>query len=250
MTKLQVLYTHNYHLTAAQCNAQSELAPSQLVQQIIEVATEHADLLGVGFRDLQRNDNLWVLSRVAFEMKRFPHLLEDYSLTTWIEAYNRHFSERNFEITGADGEVLGYARTIWVAINMQTRRPADLSYISYISKTVSDHPCPIEKQGKIRPVSPPQIVHEYTFRVSDIDLNRHVNSTRYVELILNQMDLGDFDDYYLHRFEIEYRQEAHYGDTVEVASTLMDNGLLTAINLGTSTVCLARSVMAKRNQTT
>ncbi len=86
MTQLKVLHTHHYHLTAAQCNAQSELAPSQLIQQIIEVATEHADILGVGFKDLQRHGNLWVLSRVAFEMKRFPRLLEDYSLTTWIEA--------------------------------------------------------------------------------------------------------------------------------------------------------------------
>lgn len=247
MKRLQVLYTHDFHLTAAQCNAQSELAPPQLVQQIIEVATEHADLLGVGFRDLQKNNDLWVLSRVAFEMKRFPRLLEDYSLTTWIEGYNRHFSERNFQIRSANGEVLGYARTIWVAINMQTRRPADLSYISYISETVSDFPCPIEKQGKIRMTPPAQIVHEYTFRVSDIDLNRHVNSTRYVELILNQMDLADFDDYYLNRFEIEYKQEAHYGDTVEVASRLVDNGLVTSINLGPHTICLARSIMKKRS---
>ncbi len=250
MTQLKVLHTHHYHLTAAQCNAQSELAPSQLIQQIIEVATEHADILGVGFKDLQRHGNLWVLSRVAFEMKRFPRLLEDYSLTTWIEAYNRHFSERNFEIRSGSGEILGYARTIWVAINMDSRRPADLSYISYISETVSDHPCPIDKQGKIRPIDPPQIVLEYTFRVSDIDLNRHVNSTRYVELILNQMNLADFDDYFLSRFEIEYRREAHYNDTVEVASSLVDNGLLTAINLDGQTMCLARSVMAPRENKT
>lgn len=246
MKPLQVLYTHNYHLTAAQCNAQSELAPSQLVQQIIEVATEHADILGVGFRDLQRAGNLWVLSRVAFEMKRYPRLLESYSLTTWIESYNRHFSQRNIEIRGENDEIIGYARTIWVAINMETRRPSDLSYISYISETVSDHPCPIEKQGKIRQAETPQIVHEYTFRVSDIDLNRHVNSTRYVELILNQMDLADFDDYYLQRFEIEYKQEAHYGDRVEVASTLAEPGMITAINLDGSAVCLARAVMGER----
>ncbi|MCM1292202.1 MAG: thioesterase [Bacteroides sp.] len=246
MPELQVLYTHQYHLTAAQCNAQGELAPAQLVQQLIEVSTEHADLLGVGFRDLQKHDNLWVLSRVTFEMKRFPHLLEDYSLTTWIEGYNRHFSERNIEIRSAEGEILGFARTIWVAINMHTRRPADLSYISYIKETVSEHECPIAKQGKIRPVDPPQIVHEYTFRVSDIDLNRHVNSTRYVELILNQMDIADFDEYYLHRFEIEYKHEAHYNDTVEVDSAMSGDSLITAIVGKGNTICLARSTMKPR----
>lgn len=64
------------------------------------------------------------------------------------------------------------------------------------------------------------------------------------------MNLADFDDYFLSRFEIEYRREAHYNDTVEVASSLVDNGLLTAINLDGQTMCLARSVMAPRENKT
>lgn len=244
---LQTLYQHTYDLTAAQCNAQGELAPAQLVQQIIEVATEHADRLGVGFKDLEKTGTLWVLSRIAIEMSAYPRLMDRYTLSTWIEGYNRHFSERNIEIRHADGHIFGYARTIWVAIDIHSRRPADLTAISYISDTVLDRPCPIEKQGKIRPVEPPQIVHDYTFRVSDIDINRHVNSTRYVELIMNQMDLGDFDDFFLHRFEIEYKQEAHYGETVEVDSALTSDGLITRLTIGERTITLARSVMAPRN---
>ena len=243
------LYTRSYCLTAAQCNAQSELAPAQLVQQIIEVATDHADMLGVGFKDLEKTGTLWVLSRVAIEMESYPRLMDNYSLSTWIEGYNRHFSERNIEIRHADGHQLGYARTIWVAIDLRTRRPADLSAISYISDTVLDRPCPIARQEKIRPIEPPQIVHDYTFRVSDIDLNRHVNSTRYVELIMNQMDLADFDEYYLHRFEIEYKHEAHYGETVEVDSALTSAGdLITRLAIGDRTISLARSQMRPRCQ--
>lgn len=248
MTQLPVAHTHHYYLTAAQCNAQRELAPAQLVQQIIEVATEHADALGVGFKDLQRDGNLWVLSRVAFEMKRYPHLLENYSLTTWIESYNRHFSERNIEIRAENDEIIGYARTIWVAINIETRRPADLSSIFHISETVCDRPCPIAKQGKIRTSATPQIVHEYTFRISDIDLNRHVNSTRYVELILNQMDIADFDEFFLSRFEIEYKHEAHFNDTVEVASVISTDTMTSAINFEGTTMCAARSVMSPRSE--
>ncbi|MBO4955072.1 MAG: acyl-[acyl-carrier-protein] thioesterase [Muribaculaceae bacterium] len=239
-------YTHRYTLTAAQCNAQGELAPAQLVQHIIEVATEHADELGVGFERLARDGNLWVLSRIAIEMDRYPRLFEEYALTTWIEGYNRHFSERNFAVTGPGGEVLGYARTIWVAINMESRRPADLSSIEYIRETVSPRECPMAKQGKIRAIDPPQIVHDYRFRVSDIDVNRHVNSARYVELILNQMDLADYDECMLRRFEIEYRREAHYDDTVEVCSAMGPDGLVTAIMLGDEAVCLSRAVMLPR----
>lgn len=248
MENLPILYKQHYRLTAAQCNAQMELAPAQLVQQIIEVATLHADALGVGFKRLAEDGNLWVLTRVALEMKRYPRLPEEYELITWIEGYNRHFSERNFEIVSADGEALGYARTIWMSINLKSRRPADLSDISHIASTVSDKECPIARQGKIRLIDPPQIVHEYTFRVSDIDLNRHVNSTRYVELILNQMDLADFDDGYLARFEIEYKREAHYHDMVEVASAIVPEtgALVTGLTVEGNVICCARSLMLPR----
>lgn len=215
------------------------------------MATEHADALGVGFKRLAEDGNLWVLSRIAIEVRRYPRVLEEYSLTTWIEGYNRHFSARNFELRGADGAVLGYARTIWVAINRDSRRPADLSGISYISDTVSDYPCPMERQGKIRSVDPPQIVHDYTFRVSDIDFNRHVNSARYVELILNQMDLSTFDECYLSRFEIEYRREAHFNETVEVSSAYVGDALVTDISRpgdGSDNICLSRLLFTPRAQ--
>ncbi len=242
------VYTHTYRLTAAQCNAQSELAPAMLVQQIIEVSTEHADLLGIGFERLRHDDNLWVLSRIAFEMKRYPRLLEHYSLSTWIEGYNRHFSERNFEIRGEGGEVLGYARTVWFSINMTTRRPANLESITEIARTISDHPCPIERQGKIRPVNPPQTVHNYTFMLSDIDVNRHVNSARYVELILNQFTLDTFDECFLSRFEIEYKHECHFGKQVEVCSAFDRDATVTAIMLADTPICLARSILTMRDK--
>lgn len=248
MTQLQKHYTRRYRLTAAQCNAQRELAPAMLVQHIIEVATEHADALGVGFKNLAANGTLWVLSRCAFEVRRFPRLLEEYSLTTWVEGYNRHFSERNFEIRGEGGEVIGFARTIWVSIDMATRRPANLSGFDFLQEVVSDKECPISRQGKLRPIEPPQMCHPYRFQVSDIDVNRHVNSSRYVELIINQMDQDTYDRFFVSRFEIEYRHEAHYGDEVEVCSAFSAEGdaLLTSINLDGQTVCLARSVTSPR----
>ena len=39
----------------------------------------------------------------------FKYYILEYTLRTWIEGFNRHFSERNFEITGLGGEVLGQA---------------------------------------------------------------------------------------------------------------------------------------------
>lgn len=239
-------YTHRYFLTAAPCNPQKELALPALVQQIIEVATEHADILGVGYTRLSKDHNLWVLSRIVIEMDHYPHMHEHYSLTTWIEGYNRHFSERNFEIRGEDDKVIGYARTIWVAINIDTRRPADLSGIASLAVTASDRPCPIDRIQKLRPVAEPQIVNEYVFRVCDIDFNRHVNSTRYIELIIDQLDLATLDSYFISRFEIIFQNEAHFNDHVTVQSAFGEEALASEIRLDDRTICLSRMFFTKR----
>lgn len=239
-------YTHRYFLTAAQCNPQKEIALPALVQHIIEVATEHADILGVGYSRLKEDHNLWVLSRIAIDMDHYPRMHEHYSLTTWIEGYNRHFSERNFEIRGEDDQVIGYALTIWVAINMDTRRPADLSGIASIAYTVSDRPCPIDRIQKIRPVDTPQISNDYVFQVSDIDFNRHVNSTRYIELIIDQLDLPTLDTYFISRFEIVYQHEAHFDEQVRVISSFGEEALTTEIRDDAKTMCMSRMFFNKR----
>lgn len=245
---LQKVYTRRYHLTAAQCNGQRELSPAMLLQHIIEVATDHADALGVGFRNLAADGVLWVLSRCAFEVKRYPRILEDYSLSTWGESYNLHFSQRNFEIRDSEGSTIGYARTVWVAIDLNTRRPASLSNFDYLEQIVSDKECPIAPQGKIRPSRVPQMSHPYTFQVSDIDINRHVNSARYAELVINQLDLDTYDRLLVSRFEIEYRRETHFGDTVEVNSTITPGGdtMETAITAPDGPACLCRLTLSQR----
>ena len=74
--------------------------------------------------------------------------VQHYSLSTWIESYNRHFSERNFEITDSEGNPIGYARTIWVVIDLSTRESQDISALQYIRENVSDKICPIDKLSK------------------------------------------------------------------------------------------------------
>lgn len=208
-------YTESFFLTPGECNAQQVMPVSLLVSRIIEVATGHANSWGVGYSALKANNEAWVLSRVTIEMTRYPGVNENYSLTTWIEGYNRRFSERNFAVTDGEGNVIGYARTIWVAINTITRESADISQFAYIVNNISGRPCPIEKQSRLRPVESTR-ASKYVFKYSDVDLNRHVNSVRYIEHLLNLWDLDFYDNHVIGRFEIAYMKECLYGMEVEI----------------------------------
>ena len=212
-TKMEKLYSKNYYLNAGECNTEGELPMWALVGHIIEVATLHANSWGVGYAHLIKHNQAWVLSRVTVEMQRYPRVDEHYTITTWIEDYNSYFSQRNFEIQDAEGHSLGFVRTIWMVIDLAKRTGADIADLSYLHENVSNRPCPIEPQERLRPLSGGETT---THRVSytDCDFNRHMNTVRYVELLMNQFDLSFFDKFHLQRVELAFLKETRYGEEV------------------------------------
>ena len=51
--------------------------------------------------------------------------------------------------------------------------------------------------------------YRYTFRYSDIDFNRHVNTLRYICVILNMFPLEFYDSHFIGRFEITFMKETY-----------------------------------------
>lgn len=208
--------SRTYTLLAGESNAEGKMPVTLLASRIIEIASVHANALGIGYAALIEKNVGWVLSRLSIEMRRYPVINEQYTVSTWIESYTRRFSERNFKIFAADsGEVLGYARSVWVPMNFATRSLADLSVFDNSQIEPLGDLCEMDK---VRRIEMPAAAEEepYTFRYCDIDFNRHVNTVRYVEMIINNRTLADYDRYLISRLELSFRHEAVYGQTAQI----------------------------------
>lgn len=211
--------TYRYTLTPGGSNAARRLPLSLLVTQIIDIATAHANRLGFGSEVMDPQGIGWVLSRLTVEMTRWPATDTDYTITTWIESWNRRYSSRCFEVQDAQGNTLGYIRTIWMIIDVNTHRSVTTDCLNYNDALRSERPCPIPLQDKHISLEKLEDNHDggiltrtkYRFRYTDIDFYRHVNTVRYIELLLNQYTLQEFDNYWISRFEIAFMREALYG---------------------------------------
>lgn len=222
------LYRHDFFLTAGECDATGHMPATLLTARIIEVATEHANALGIGYAQLITKNIGWVLSRLSFELKRWPGINENYTLLTWIEGYNRRFSERNFAILDGDGNEIGLARTVWSAIDFAKRTGADLSEFERDSFPIYDRPCDMDKCPRIAPLGPDAEKEHYTVRYCDIDFNRHFNTVRYVELLLNRWPIEHYDAHSLRRLDIMFHRECRYGEVLEIRSAGDDIELMRA----------------------
>ena len=240
-------HKHTYHLTAGECDATGSLPLPLLVERLIEVATEHANMLGIGYDRLKLSGISWVLSRMSVEMSRYPAINDTYSITTWIESFNHRFSERNMCITDAQGHIIGYARTVWAAIDFRRRSMADLP--QDVSLPVGQYPCPINKMPRMFPISQECAEFEYTFRYCDLDFNRHVNTVCYIELILNRWSLADYDARIISRFDIMFSKECHFMESVNVRTLQTEPVSECELIRGDERVVAARITWAPRVDT-
>lgn len=211
-------------LIAGQTDAMGLMPLTSVTQQLIELATLHANDLSIGATDLSTQQLGWVLSRLSIEMKRYPGVNENYTLTTWIEGYNRHFSDRCFEMRNSDtGELLGQMRSVWTAIDVKKRTVADLTAFEPEQFPLGSRKIDIEKVERCGVLPETASRQTYTFKYCDIDFNRHVNTVRYLTLLLNHWSLEHFENNEIRRIDLCFHHECYYGEEAELRVFTSDN---------------------------
>lgn len=214
------LHTRSALLTAADCNAQLEM-PMPLLEQIaVEVATDHAALLGVGYSRLNADGLAWVMLRFAAEVDRMPRVNEVYRIDTWVESFNRRFSRRDFLLSVGQGDEclpIGRLSTVWGVIESATRRAATLDGLEALTDVASPRNLPFARQPRLRDADfDAATTRDYNVVVSDIDSNRHLTAARYMELMLDMWPLEWFDAMTPSSLEIAYNNEARFGDRLTI----------------------------------
>lgn len=156
---------------------------------ILNTAGADAHGKGFGVDTLSADNHSWVLSRMAIEFDRRPTQYTDYTISTWISDYGRVLSTRNFTLCDASGVDFGRAVSQWAMIDLRSRTAVDLSWVGDAhADAIVQEPSPTERPRKIRSVTPTQCT-EHRVVYSDIDFNRHVNTMRYIEMMLDQLPI-------------------------------------------------------------
>lgn len=235
--------TYNFVAEPFHVDFTGRLTLGVLGNHLLNSAGFHATERGFGIAELNEDNYTWVLSRLAIELEEMPMQYEPFSIQTWIENVYRLFTDRNFAIIDKDGRKIGYARSVWAMISLNTRKPADLLTLhgGSIVDYVCDEPCPIAKPSRIK-VQATESVASLKAKYSDIDINGHVNSIRYIEHILDLFPLDLYRTKRIRRFEMAYVAESYYGD--ELSFYLDDDGNdvygVEVKKNGSETVCRAK----------
>ncbi len=189
---------------------------TSLMSAILNTAGLDAYGKGFGTDVLNADNHSWVLSRMAVEFDAMPEQYTDYTIATWINDYGRVLSTRNFTLTDAAGNQFGRVVTQWAMIDLATRSALDLSWVGKQHEdAIVDAPSPADKPRKIREVNATRTA-EHPVVYSDIDFNRHVNTLRYIEMMLDMLPIELLAENAPLRLDIHFLHECRYGQTLTV----------------------------------
>lgn len=225
LLNVEKIYREECFVSAGEANPEQELSLPILVAKFIDIATAHANSLEIGNPAMTDMNAGWVLSRLTIEMTEYPKVNESYVMETWIVDFNRHYSEREFSIKSPDGKVYGYGRSIWMVMSTVDHTNVGLSHLQLPEGMITGRLSPIERQARHLQIVSPDFadalpkgaliancpVFDYKFKYCDLDGYRHVNTVRYVELLLNRFSLKELDDAFVSRLELSFMHEARYG---------------------------------------
>ncbi len=186
-----------------------------LGNQMLRCADMHAGSHGFGYEYTQRTRHAWVLSRLVVEMQEMPRTGEAYSIETWVNSIYRQFTDRLFAITAPDGRVYGYGCSTWALIDMDSRQPMNLDELPNggFQNAIIPQSVPIEGLRRIR-LKNAETVREVQAKYSDLDINGHVNSVRYIEMMLDLFPKSRYDETPARRIEVAYSLESYYDDVL------------------------------------
>ncbi len=162
---------------------------------------------------------VFVLSRAAISVCRTLHACEETDITTWAAPTKGFSFPRNVEIHSSS-ELVARISSIWAlvdTVNHGICRPEDYP-CTYSAEPFVETGLPI--RFRIPRDTEFSLAGEYTPSYADLDLNRHVNNTRYPDIIFGYVP--EVQKYGFKELAISYLHEAYAGEILKIYTAKAD----------------------------
>lgn len=224
-------YQQKFRIHTYEVDLTGRVSVISLQKYMQEAAVEHAIRLKASMYELYPKNLTWVLYQMFIRVYFYPRLHEEITVHTWPSGRNRFFAYRDFEIRDANENVVAHGISTWSMIQLTTKRPVPLPefilQIPYTPRRV------LEKEfQKIHALKDAAPQKRFFVRLSDLDMNKHVNNTAYLDWCLEAIPVQFWDEHILTELEIHFRSESLYGDVIQSSCLQQDSQALTHFHHG------------------
>lgn len=215
-------YDETFSLRPRDCDLNEKWRPSAILETMQDVAGAHSLLLGCGRETLVRQNIVWVLSRCELHMDRYPSVGETISVHTFPTPTRICFFPRYYIFTDARGEMIGKAGSLWLLLDLKTRRMLPPGEVGKLIPDNKDLSIPMNLPATVGNLQGEEFVSVYHPVYTDLDVNGHVNNTRYADWLCNALGIDLMKEYEPERIILNYNHEVLPSHTVTLRRVLRD----------------------------
>ena len=190
-----------------------------------DAAGRDAARRGWGYDELVASNHAWVLIRAKMLISRQPAWGEEIILRTWPKLMEGVVAYRDFQILDVQRNILIAGSTAWTLMDLASRKPVRLIGKEYETGELAHIHAITDKPAKIAWPAHMPVVKELTAELGHLDMNNHVNNSRYIEWILNEVPIEILMNRQITEVEVNFLAEVKHLDQlqIEVPDTTPDS---------------------------
>lgn len=202
---MPAVFETDYRLRWMDFDAEGRIQPAALLDIFQDTATLHANEIGLGRKEMTERGVFWVITRIKYEVAKDPVHHQKVIARTWPHTPSKFSFMRDFTIRDAEtGEELIKGTSEWMLLDIETRSIVSASDVYSGFELLEDRNF-AKKPRKIKDFEAAEPAATFTPAYTDIDLNGHVNNSRYPNFALNALEPGEAGS--IASFQIDFRHE-------------------------------------------
>lgn len=232
-------YSCEFYVYPHDADATKHLTPTILGNYILDTAGLAAKKYGFGMDEMHKTGVAWVVSRMSIKIKQLPKEYTTIKIKTWIQDVNQICSTRNYLVYDESNNIIAQATTLWSIIDITTRKIVDLMEKSTISAFIQEKEEPdfsLPRTRRIDLKKENTTEYHHIVKYSDIDMNNHVNSMKYLQWVIDTLDIKKTQKG-IEQIDINYTKEALYGEDLTIYQTTNENTETFEIQQSNTTCC-------------
>ena len=172
--------------------------------------------LGVSDKAILENYNLvWIITDYDIEVVRLPRFAEEITIETEALSYNRLFCYRRFTIYDEAGQDLIHMMATFVLMDRDSRKVHAVEP-EIVAPYQSEFDKKLIRGPKYESLEEP-ISKDYHIRFYDLDMNGHVNNSKYLDWIFEVMGADFLTRYIPKKINLKYVKEVRPGGVITSA---------------------------------
>ncbi len=172
--------------------------------------------LGVSDKTILEEHNLvWIITDYDIEVVRLPRFAEEITIETEALSYNRLFCYRRFTIYDETGQELIHMMATFVLMDRDSRKVHAVEP-EIVAPYQSDFDKKLIRGPKYANLEEP-VSKDYHVRFYDLDMNGHVNNSKYLDWIFEVMGADFLTQYIPKKINLKYVKEVRPGGVITSA---------------------------------